>query len=464
MRDSQNTVKVEGKVYTPAHIVSKILSTAGLTSKDLSEGTPVICDPACGEGAFLSEIVRRIIKLHDEERAKKLLDNLYGFDINGEAVAECKGRLDKIVSTVFEFKVNWKLFTMDATNPSKLSKFNGLFTHVIANPPYVRIQNLGYKKQMLAGSWKVYQGASDLYIIFFEVGMSLLRQGGVLCQITPSSWLRSKSGAGLRNHLSENYHVLSVSDCGDHQMFPGVTTYVAITSIEKSRPMDRKTIYSRYDGTRFHKSGVIDTSILKDRWIGSKPSVHRKLRKMQREGVRLGDVGHISVGLQTLADRVFILEVIDKSSKTHLLAQTCKGETVRLERGVVRPIVKASVLREGRDRKDRVIIYPYDKEGRIVPEDQIFFRFPLAHEWLVKNRRLLDSRDRGRKEYESWYAYGRTVAILSGFKCQILTSGNEPQTRFSDSQQSRSNFLFRLRHSAQARHRCRKSDGISQFG
>lgn len=59
-----DTRKLLGQIYTPPHIVNKILDEAGLNSTHFLGKS--ILDPACGDGRFLREVVRRIIHYSPE--------------------------------------------------------------------------------------------------------------------------------------------------------------------------------------------------------------------------------------------------------------------------------------------------------------------------------------------------------------------------------------------------------------
>jgi len=53
--------KLIGQIYTPDFIVSKILDDVGYTNA-ININNRKLLDPACGDGQFLKEVVKRIIK------------------------------------------------------------------------------------------------------------------------------------------------------------------------------------------------------------------------------------------------------------------------------------------------------------------------------------------------------------------------------------------------------------------
>ena len=147
-----------------------------------------------------------------------------------------------------------------------------------------------------------------------------------------------------------------------------------------------------------------------------------------RAGVTLGDIADIHVGIQTLADKVFILNVAGGSGDAVDIESGT--DRFKVEAGAVRRIVKASVMKEGRDKAERVVIYPYDTRGKLVPESDFARRYPLAYAWLAKHKDVLLARDKGAFSKVKWYGYGREVGIKTGFGRKILTSSMNPEPNF----------------------------------
>ena len=68
--------------------------------------------------------------------------------------------------------------------------------------------------------------------------------------------------------------------------------------------------------------------------------------------------------------------------------------------------------------------------------DQIKAQFPKAHAYLWKHRNLLKSRDKGKKNYEGWYAWGRTQGMeAKGPKLLTKTFSKFPQFMLDRSDQ-----------------------------
>ena len=413
--------KRHGVVYTPPAVVSLILDNVLPADAD-GLAAASICDPACGDGAFLAAVARRILSRLPQADALPALRRMTGYDIDRAALALCRAQLDAVLSERYpDAGVDWNLYERNAFDRAAFDGDAGRFTHVVGNPPYVRVQHLEQAgRERIAGQWDVIRGATDLYLVFYELGLDLLCSGGTLGYITPSSWLRSDSGVALRRLLAQSHRVNRIIDYGQHQVFDDVITYTAIAVIQKDgTPADIPV--EKYDGAGFHDAGHI--SLDRDRpaqpWVAATASERARMQRLTERGPRLSEIADIHVGIQTLADSVFILPAADAA------ALFAAGDG-----WLLRPIVKASVLKGGQDPVQRVVIFPYDDQGKLLPESYIADNAPAAYQWLLSHKDRLLNRDKGRFDPARWYAFGRHVSITSGFGPKILTSGMNRRPNF----------------------------------
>ena len=444
--------KRHGVVYTPEFIVELILGHT-LPSNPDELAQAALCDPACGDGAFLTAAARRTLDALPRDAALPVLRRLTGYDIDAAALARCRRQLDGVLAAYYPGEqIDWNVIRRNALDRAAFRADCGRFTHIVGNPPYVRVQHLERDgRQQLAGQWSVLRGATDLYLIFFELGLDLLRPGGMLGYITPSSWLRSDSGSPLRRYLAQTHQVKKIIDFAEHQLFSEVTTYTAITIIEKAgieKTGENNAPKSgppasipaeKYDGRRLHPAGQITLAPADPSrpWVAATGAERRRLAALARRGPRLGEIADIHVGIQTLADAVFILPEVDNLSdgdkaagRPGYSAVSLRGETTWLESRMLREIVKASVIKDGQDPQRRWIIYPYDADGKLLPEEELADGAPSVYRWLRDNQARLLQRDKGRFDPQRWYAFGRPVSILSGFGDKILTSGMNRRPNF----------------------------------
>lgn len=195
-----------------------------------------ICDPACGSGAFLNQALEFLIAEHryiDELKAKLFGDlmvlsdvettilenNLFGVDINEEAIEiarlslwlrtarkgrklndlsrniKCGNSLIDDPAIARSLAFHWK-----EQFPQIFEK--GGFDVIIGNPPYVDVKNLpAQTTQYLFSNYSTSENRINLYSIFIEKGVGLLKDKGVLSFINPNSMLVNSSYKKLREFL-----------------------------------------------------------------------------------------------------------------------------------------------------------------------------------------------------------------------------------------------------------------------
>ncbi len=108
---------------------------------------------------------------------------------------------------------------------------NGGFDIVIGNPPYgANIDDLIfiYEKEYPATS----KGYKDIYKYFFDQGLRLLRNNGILSYITPSTYLRQPRYGDVRRVLLK-YNILQILDLGE-DIFEEAVVPVAISILTKN--------------------------------------------------------------------------------------------------------------------------------------------------------------------------------------------------------------------------------------
>jgi hypothetical protein len=88
--------------------------------------------------------------------------------------------------------------------------------------------NLGQK------TYNTIEPRGDIYSLFVERGLHLLRKGGHLSYIMPNKWEKVMYGRPLRE-LFLNTNLSQLIDFGDNQIFEDATTYTCIIRMKKER-------------------------------------------------------------------------------------------------------------------------------------------------------------------------------------------------------------------------------------
>lgn len=110
------------------------------------------------------------------------------------------------------------------------------FDVVIANPPYVSVET--FARTALQTEWKrrykTYASRGDIYCFFYERGLGLLREGGVLSFISSNKFQRAGYGKGLRELLASQ-RIRTLVDFCELPVFAAATDPM-IVIVNKGRP------------------------------------------------------------------------------------------------------------------------------------------------------------------------------------------------------------------------------------
>ncbi|WP_339033590.1 HsdM family class I SAM-dependent methyltransferase [Spiroplasma endosymbiont of Cantharis rufa] len=379
--------KKTGEVYTPKETVKKILDLALYFNENILK--KYVIDNSCGEGAFLLEIVERYIDsarkigLNNLSICKDLGKYIHGIEINRKSYLKVIENLNNLLlQKGIKNKVEWNIIN---ENTLDVTQFNNKMDFVIGNPPYVRIHDLDFNYKSFEFSKK---GMTDLYIIFFELGLKMLNKKGKLAYITPNSFLSSESGLQLRLKLLENNLIEKVLNLRNDNPFKGITTYPIITILNKNKISADVEVYnSNYD---------FEYKIEKfNYWIHSKfffeKSYELEFIKQILDCKNLEFDIHVRNGLATNADKLFY----NPSYKGKFMIDA----------------IKAS-----RGAKTK-LFYPYDKKGNLIELEKIEKYNLNMFKVLKKNKSSLINRSL--EDESKWYGFARSQGIKDVFRDKL---------------------------------------------
>jgi predicted type IV restriction endonuclease len=504
VEDKPEVKKAGGVYYTPTYIVDYIVRQ---TVGKLCEGkTPRqvanlrILDCACGSGSFLLGAYQYLLDWHRDryvadgsekhirgrapalyehgagdwrlttaERKRILLNNIYGVDIDRQAVEVTKlslllkvlegeteqtlspqlrlfqdralpdlgrnvkcgnsligpdyyrGRQASFLEDEEAYRVN--PFDWGAEFPEIMAA--GGFDCVIGNPPYIRIQTMKewaplevdlYKKLYAAAG----QGNYDIYVVFVEKGLSLLNERGRLGFILPHKFFNARYGRPLRELVARGQHLAQVVHFGDQQVFHGATTYTCLLFLDKA---GREEIaFEKVDDLGAWRAGtpgitgtILAAGVTAAEWnltVGAGAALFERLSRMP---VKLGDVADIYVGLQTSADDVFIMDLIEEAPQTLRLRSKSLGTDWVFEKGLLFPLVSGTDVDRYRELPERqYILFPYRVDGgsvELMNLNVIAGDYPRTAAYLLKNKKRLEERERGKFKGRGWHRFGRNQNI-----------------------------------------------------
>ncbi len=510
VEDKPEVKKAGGVYYTPTYIVNYIVeNTLGKLCNGKNPKQIVnlrILDPACGSGSFLIGAYSYLLDYHrdwyvehflpsrdfrgkiparalrslvpgprpqipiyqgpggqwwltTQEKKRILLNNIYGVDIDSQAVEVTKLNLllkvlegesqDTLESQQKlwreralpdlgdnikcgnsligpDFYDNQQMSLLAEEERYRINVFDwetefpeiikaGGFDAVIGNPPYVRIQALRewaptevefYKQHYYSASI----GNYDIYVVFVERALQLLNDRGRMGYILPHKFFNAKYGEPLREILSKGRHISKIIHFGAQQIFSGASTYTCLLFLDKA--ICNQFEFARVDNLTAWRTNAEATEgkfdageTLASEWnfiVGKGSDLFEELNKMP---VTLGDISKIFQGLVTGADRVFVFE------NPH-----------NIEPQVLHRFLKpSSIPPYGFPQTSYWMLFPYylqNKKATLISQGDFEDKFPNAWAHLKSHEKALRSREKGKWNHEKWYAFGRS---------QNLTQMEEPK-------------------------------------
>jgi len=322
VEDKPEVKKAGGVYYTPTYVVDYIVKNT--VGKLLEGATPKkaaklrILDPACGSGSFLIGAYEHLLDWHRDwysaneaekwatgkeprlfagkngwqlttaEKKRILLNNIYGVDIDPQAVEVTKlSLLLKVLEEESQETINsqlkffheralpdlgnnikcgnsligsdfyegQQLGLLDEEEIQRVNPFNwedefseimkaGGFDSVIGNPPYIRMEAFKSIKKYLKSHYEVHGARSDIYAYFIEKAHRILSQNGSFGMIVSNKFIKANYGTPLREFLQNNSQIEIIVDLAGLKVFSGATIrpIVLITENVAVNPTQQKEI------------------------------------------------------------------------------------------------------------------------------------------------------------------------------------------------------------------------------
>lgn len=131
------------------------------------------------------------------------------------------------------------------------------FDLVIANPPYIRQEELGRFKNYLQNDYQVYTYGADIFSYFYELSIKILTDGGILSFIN-NTFDKTTAGKVLRDFTVENLSFKKYIDFTEVVVFDEATTYPIILIAEKS------SNEGNFDYLKFSKDSFTNKQLIYD--------------------------------------------------------------------------------------------------------------------------------------------------------------------------------------------------------
>lgn len=358
-------------------------------------------------------------KSHQLEFRETMLPSLDKNVIHGNALIEW----DVMDGQLFN-EEHRNLFPLNFSDKFKTIMQGGGFDALVGNPPYIRIQTLQettpeaveyFKSHYVSAS----KGSYDIYVVFVERALSLLRENGKLGYILPHKFFNAKYGEPLRNIIAKGQHLSHVVHFGDQQIFAGATTYTCLLLLSKAATKQLRFLRVQ-DLGEWRELGIAVEGIIKaasvtaTEWnftVGANSGLFEKLSRMP---TKLQDVAtRIYQGPITSADTIYLFKEhrFESSSETTQVFSKELDEWLELETEILKPVVRSGDIHRYTANPAALVLFPYEvkaSSARLFTPKELRANFPLVWGYLNRNKQVLEGRERGKFKDAEWYRFGRT--------------------------------------------------------
>jgi methylase of polypeptide subunit release factors len=226
------------------------------------------------------------------------------------------------------------------------------FDIVIANPPYIQLQKAINNNEKYADLYKdegyeTFDRTGDIYCLFYEKGMQLLKLNGILTYISSNKWMRAGYGKKLREFFIK-YNPIKLIDLGPG-VFESATVDTCILIIQKSPNKNKlkaltleKQDKNNIDEA-FKEKSILLSNLTSEAWFIGNEAERKLKEKIEKIGKPLKDWDvKIYRGILTGLNEAFIIT----TEKRNEILANCKDEEERKRtEAIIKPILR------GRDIK-----------------------------------------------------------------------------------------------------------------
>jgi hypothetical protein len=305
------------------------------------------------------------------------------------ALRDDLGALERAAASIDDGGVPF--FSFEINVPDVLAA--GGFDLVVGNPPWVRAERIAPRDRAeLRQRFRLWRASSnrgfrhlpDLAVAFVERALELVAPGGVVALLLPSKVASADYAAELRGYLATSVTITSLHRIPDAEATGfGATTYPLALVARATPPNPTHAV-------RLHLGS---DELLSQRrlarpgpWILVPDRTHDAIESLRSSGPPLAEVATPHLGVKTGIDGLLVgepLEVVGRSVRVHSLL----GETVTLERQVLRPAVRGRDVRPFAVSAGRVVLWAYQRSG--VPRQALP---PRAAAFIARHAELLAAR------------------------------------------------------------------------
>jgi adenine-specific DNA-methyltransferase len=199
---------------------------------------------------------------------------------------------------------------------------------VFGNPPYVTLRNTEVEtKELLAPFVEAYQGKVNLYQLFFDRCIDLLKPGGELVFIIPGEWVYATSATPLREKIQRCGAITDFIHCGEEKLFSDASVpFISIVRFVRDAVQGPVRFHNSFGAAHQKQSPELRSLVIREnRWMMLPSALADEIARWGT----LRDQFSAHVGLVSGCDEVFALKSGSKVENECRLPQLTSERTVR---------------------------------------------------------------------------------------------------------------------------------------
>ncbi|MDO9153556.1 MAG: Eco57I restriction-modification methylase domain-containing protein, partial [Paludibacter sp.] len=347
-------------------------------------------------GNFIFEPQQDYGKNNKLEKKKKEEQKKLEVEINTISQKMNEIKNNKIYENAFE----WRFEFPEVLNDE--GDFVG-FDVVIGNPPYIQLQYTDYSSQDYFKKFQVFERTGDIFSLFFENSVNVLKEKGILSFITSNRFCNTNYGSSIRAFLSK----LSIDvliNMNDIDVFEEANVGTLITIIEKEQPTyNRKftvfEIKNETDVRNIQELALNNLDSVEQRFFNEKQWMFDENRilelkdKIEKNSILLNEATDIKInrGITTSANDIFL---IDRKIGDELIKKNQNNAKI------LKPVLKGAEIKRYyvKDFNNYIIL---SKTGISIEN------YPDVFDYLQTHQKVLEQVYEAKKGMKKWYELRR---------------------------------------------------------
>ncbi|HBS88381.1 MAG TPA: type II restriction endonuclease, partial [Bacteroidales bacterium] len=306
-------------------------------------------------------------------------------------LTEESSKLEKLIEEIKNNKIYENAFEWRFEFPEVLDD-NGDFIGfdvVIGNPPYIRQEGIKELKPYLEENFSTFSGRADLYVYFYEKGVSILEPNGIFCFITPNKFFRANYGKALKTYLSSKLNIIKIIDFGELPVFDEASTFPMIFISQKSSNLRTDIEYALvkelesvkenvFNAIELYTSVLANDNIRNENWNLNNSDSSNLFNRLISENKLLKFIDEINLysGIKTGYNDAFW---INDSIKDKLVGEDPKSIEI------IKPLCRGTDIRKWKVTNENLnIIFTHN--------DTLIDNYPAVKTHLLKFKEKLEQR------------------------------------------------------------------------